>query len=141
MSEPLQHQLRVYLDEAQAAKARVEPRSASLAPLPDILERHNATLVCQLDAFEAYVAEAEARGAFDDPLYKWTKVTVQDPAMRAKHGTSFAVRVDGREVYAKPLADALEGELRPLEGGAVVKRVSRHDTDPAKNIPIPKEYR
>ena len=141
MSEPLQHQLRVYLDKEQATTARADPRSPLLAPLPDILERHNATLVCQLDAFEAYVAEAEARGALDDPLYKWTKVTVQDPAMRAKHGASFAIRVEGREVYAKPLADALEAELKPIEGGAVVKRMSRHDTDPATNIPVPAEYR
>jgi len=141
MSEPLQHQLRVYLDEKMAATARRDPRSPDLAPLPDILERYGATMVCQLDAFEAYVVDAEAKGALDDPLYKWTKVTVQDPAMRARHGRSFAIRVGGAEVYDKAAADALEHDLEPLVGGSVVRRMSRHDTDPAKNIPIPREYR
>ena len=141
MTEPLQYQLRVYLDEAQRERARTDPQSPQLAPLPDILNRHNATLVCQLDAFEAYVRDAEEREDLDDPLYKWTKDTVKNPAMRAKHSEAFAIRVDGAEVYAKTLADALENDLRPLEGGAVVKRMTRHDTDPVKNIPIPQEYR
>ena len=141
MNEPLQHQLRVYLAEEQATQARVDPRSPLLAPLPDILDRHRATLVCQLDAFEAYIAETEERGAFEDPLYKWTKVALQDPANRAKHAEAFAIRVGGNEVYAKSSADALEDELKPLVGGALVKRISRHDTSPATNIPIPKEFR
>ena len=141
MSEPLQYQLRVYLDETQSAKARADRRDASLAPLTDILARHDATLVCQLDAFEDYVAEAERAGATDDPLYKWTKVTVQDATMRAKHGSAFAIRVGGAELYAKPVADALERELAPLVGGPLVKRFSRHDTDPATTIPVPAEYR
>ena len=141
MSQLLQHQLRVYLDEAQAAQARLDPRSPRLAPLPDILDRHNATLVCQLAAFEAYVEETEAKGAFEDPLYKWTKAILRDPASRAKHAEAFAIRVGGNEVYPKSSADALEGDLKPLVGGAVVKRMSRHDTSPATNIPIPAEYR
>ena len=141
MNQPTQHQLRVYLDEAQATQFRLDPHSASLAPLPAILDRHDATIVCQLDAFEAYIAETEAKGAFEDPLYRWTKATLQDPANRAKHAEAFAIRVGGHEVYAIASADALEGDLKPLVGGAVVKRMSRHDTSPATNIPIPAEYR
>ncbi len=38
-------------------------------------------------------------------------------------------------------ADALEAALRPLVGGRLVERMSRHDTDPAKNLPVPAEYR
>lgn len=141
MTESLQYQLRVYLDDERAARARVDRRSPLLAPLTAVLDRHDAALVCQLDAFEDYVAKAERAGALNDPLYKWTKVTIQDPAMRAKHGTSFAIRVAGQEVYAKPLADALESDLKPMVGGDIVRSMSRHDTDPEKNIPIPAKYR
>lgn len=141
MREPLHYQLRIYLDEAQAAQVRADPHDPCLTPLPAILDRHEATLVCQLDAFEAYLAEIEGKGAFDDPLYKWTRSILQDPAKRAKHAEAFAIRVGGNEVYAKSSADALEDDLRPLVGGAVVKRMSRHDTSPATNIPIPAEHR
>ncbi len=47
----------------------------------------------------------------------------------------------GEEVYAKETADALEAALRPLVGGGLAERVSRHDTDPANNPAVPAEYR
>jgi len=141
MSEHLQYQLRAYLDDPLAATARHDPASAALAPLLAALRRHDATLVCQLDAFEAYVAEAEREGAEADPLYRWTKATLADPTKRAKHARAFAVRVGGSEVYGREQADALEAELQDLVGAGLVQRISRHDTDPANNLPIPPEYR
>ncbi len=138
MDQPWQFQLRVYLDEAQAERAR---HREVVEPLQTVLRNHAATMVSQLDAFEAYVAEAEAEGVEAFALYQWTKATVQDPAMRAKHGTSFAIRIRDAEVYDAAAADALEADLRPLVNAGVVQRLSRHDTNPANNIPIPKEYR
>jgi uncharacterized SAM-binding protein YcdF (DUF218 family) len=44
-------------------------------------------------------------------------------------------------LYAKEAADALEGALRPLVGGGLVERMSRHDTNPANNLAVPAEYR
>ena len=95
----------------------------------------------QLDAFEAYVAEAEKEGPENYPLYKWTKATVEDAVKRLKHKKAFALRVSGEEVYAKEAADALEAALRPLVGGGLVERMSRHDTNPANNLAVPAEYR
>jgi hypothetical protein len=31
--------------------------------------------------------------------------------------------------------------LKPLVGGGLVERVSRHDTNPADNLAVPAEYR
>ena len=136
--EQWQYQLRVYLSEPQAESARV---GQPPAPLAAILAKHNATMVSQLDAFETYVAEAEREGVETYPLYRWTKATVADPAMRAKHGVAFAIRAHGAEVYDRAVADLLEADLRPLVDDGTVERMSKHDTNPAKNIPIPDEYR
>ena len=141
MSEQWLYQLRIYLDDDLAELARTQHHAPQLRPLTQILERHDATLVSQFQAFADYVADAEKHGPDGFPLYKWTKATVEDPAMRAKHGRTFSLHVGGNEVYAKKAADALEHDIRPLVGGDVIKSMSRHDTNPANNIPVPSRYR
>ena len=140
MSEQWQHQLRVYLSDELAEVARSSLDDPALKPLRDVLNRHDATLVSQLDAFENYVAEAERAGPENFPLYKWTKATVEDPIKRAKHVKAFALRVSGAEVYAKEAADALEADLQLLVGGEVVMHMTKHDTNPANNLQVPSEY-
>lgn len=137
MHEEWQYQLRVHLEPELGAADPADPR---LRPFVAVLDRHGATLVSQLDAFEAYVAEAERAGIEGFPLYKWTVATLADPEKRAKHAQAFAVRVGGAEVYGREVADGLEADLRPLVG-TVVARLTRHDTDPANNLPIPEQYR
>ena len=110
-------------------------------PLSDLLGRHNATLKCQYDAFAGYCAEAEQRGVDQYPLYAWTKATIEDPAKKAKYIKSFTIYVDGEEVYSKAKADALEADLRPMVGGAMVTAMAKHDTNPAHNPQPPKRYR
>jgi hypothetical protein len=124
-----------------AGVARADLGAPIIRPLADVLGARGATLVSQLDAFEAYVAEAEREGMDKYPLYRWTKATLDDPAKRAKHARAFAVRIAGQEVYPKVAADALENALRPLVGGELVERLSRHDTNPANNPAVPAEYR
>ncbi len=141
MAETWQFQIRLRLADALAETARRDPSAPELAPLPEILARHDAALVCQLDAFAGYVAEAERQGVGGFPLYAWTKATIEDPIKKAKHLRSFTVHVDGAEVYSREAADALERELKPLAGGPVVAALSRHDTNPANNPQIPKRYR
>ena len=141
MDTEWRYQLRIYLSDDLADVARTDGEAPVLRPLEDILKKHDATLVSQLDAFEDYVAEAEREGPEEYPLYRWTKATVEDAAKRAKHKKAFALRVGGQEVYAKEAADALEAALRPLVGGGLVERMSRHDTDPANNLAVPAEYR
>ena len=133
MSDQWQYQVRIDLADAFSEMARRDPDNPTLEPLADILGKHRATLKCQFDAFAGYVAEAEENGAEDYPLYEWTKATIEDPAKKAKYVKSFTLYVDGDEVYAKDKADALESDLRPLVGGTLVTRLSKHDTNPANN--------
>lgn len=141
MTEAWQYQIRIYLTENVAPIARQDSGNEALKPLADILARHDTTMKSQFDAFMDYVTEAEARGTEQYPLYKWTKATVEDPAKKAKYLESFTLYVGGDEVYAKEAADALEADLQPLVGGPLIKRMTKHDTNPAKNPQMPEKYR
>jgi hypothetical protein len=140
MSEPWQYQVRIDLDEELAAVARRDPGNPALAPLPEILKKHRATMKSQHDAFAGYVAEAERHGIERYPLYKWTKATIESPAKKEKYQKSFTLYVEGDEVYAKAKADALEAELQPLVGG-LITRLAKYDTNPANNPQPPARYR
>ncbi len=138
---PLQYQLRIVLEDGAAESARGAGKYPALGPLQDVLARHGAALVCQYDAFAGYCAEAERNGVEGYPLYAWTRATIEDPAKKAKYVRSFSLHVAGEEVYDVNRADALERDLRPLVGGAVVKTLARHDTNPANNPQMPERYR
>jgi hypothetical protein len=141
MSEAWQYQIRIYLADSVAQMARSEPDNPALAPLAGVLAKHGTTMKCQYDAFMDYVIEAEERGTENYPLYRWTKATVEDPAKKTKYLESFTLYVGGDEVYAKDAADALEADLQPLIGGPLIKRMTKHDTNPAKNPQMPEQYR
>ena len=141
MSEAWDYQIRITLDDACAASARRDPDDPALAPLAAVLRKHDAKLSCQFDAFAGYVAEAEAKGTENYPLYAWTKATIENPDKEAKYIKSFTLYVGGAEVYARDLAEALESDLLPLVGGAIVTHLSKHDTNPANNPQPPKRYR
>ena len=141
MTARWQYQIRVGLADDAAELARRDPSAPELEPLPGILARHDANLVCQHDAFARYVAEAERRGTGGFPLYAWTRATIEDPVKTAKYLRTFTLHVDGAEVYSREKADALEAALRPLVGGRLVAALSRHDTNPANNPQVPKRYR
>jgi hypothetical protein len=141
MSAQWKYQLRIDLDDELAEVARRDPDNAAIKPLADILTKHHATMKCQFDAFADYVAEAEKRGTEDYPLYAWTKATIEDPEKKAKYVKNFTLYVGGNEVYAKPLADALESDLLPLVGGKLITRLSKYDTNPANNPQAPAQYR
>lgn len=139
MTDNLKFQLRLTLNDGFAQAARANPRDPSIAPLTDILKRHDAILKCQFDAFADYVREAEAAGGANYPLYEWTKQTIEDPAKQQKYTRSFTLYVGGEEVYEKNKADALEAALKPLVGGAIVAQMFRYDTDPAHNPQPPRK--
>jgi hypothetical protein len=141
MSEQGQYQVRIDLAEEPAEVARRDPADPALAPLPEILARHGASMKSQYDAFAGYVAEAEREGIERYPLYHWTKATIENPTKKAKYVKSFALYVDGDEVYAKDKADSLEADLQPLLGGGVITRLAKHDTNPANNPQPPARYR
>ena len=84
MGEEVKYHLRLTLSDPFAQVARNFPDDPSIAPLTQLLRRHNAALKCQYDAFADYVKEAEAKGVEAYPLYAFTKKTVDDPAKEAK---------------------------------------------------------
>jgi hypothetical protein len=133
MTSQWTYQIRIYLDGDLAEVARSEPDSPKLKLLSSVLAKHRAQLKCQFDLFAAYVAEAEKAGTQDYHLYEWTKATIEDPIKKAKYVESFSLYVDDEEVYAKEIADALEADLQPLVDSAVIKRMSKHDSNPANN--------
>lgn len=141
MSTQWDYQIRIYLGDELAEVARRDPGNPALKPLVDVLTRHHATMKSQFDAFADYVAEAEKRGTEEYPLYAWTKATIENPEKKAKYLKAFTLYVDGDEVYAKPLADALERDLQPLVSGKLIARLSKHDTNPANNPQPPAQYR
>ena len=138
MADDLKYQLRVTLNDKFAPVARNNPDDPSIAALIGVLKRHGAALKCQFDAFAGYVSEAEAKGVEKYPLYEWTKQTVDDPVKQAKYTKSFSLYVDGREVYEKNEADALEADLKPLVGGPIVAQLFKYNSDPAHNPQPPR---
>ncbi len=139
MSDDLKFQLRLTLSDEFAQVARNDPGDPSISTLTDILNRHDAVMKCQFDAFAGYVSEAEAQGVENFHLYEWTKKTIDDPAKKAKYTKSFALYVGGREVCEKDRADALEVELKPLVGGPIVAKMFKYDTDPVHNPQPPRQ--
>ncbi len=141
MMDDWQYQIRIEMKDEMAEVARRDPESPSIRKLSDILKKHRATLKCQFDAFAEYVAEAEKQGTEKYPLYKWTRATIEEPAKKLKYLKSFALYVDGAEVYAKAQANALEADLSGLVGGDLVVRMSKYDSNPENNPQPPAEYR
>jgi hypothetical protein len=141
MSTQWEYQVRIYLDDELAEVVRRGRNDPAIKPLADILARHRASMKCQFDAFADYVADAEKHGTENYPLYAWTKATIENPEKKAKYLRSFTLYVDGDEVYAKPLADALESDLQPLVDGKLITRLSKHDTNPSNNPQPPAQYR
>lgn len=141
MSESWDYQIRIELDAKFAEIARTSPRDPALGQLPAVLAKHGAVLKCQFDAFAEFVDEAAKRGATGDPLYRWTKATIEDPAKKENYLKFFTLYAGGKGVYPKEIADALEADLQPLVGGDLRLRLFRHDTNPANNPQPPARYR
>jgi hypothetical protein len=141
MEAPWDYQIRIDLDDVRADAARRDPNDPAIKPLVDILATHHAVLKCQFDAFADYVNEAEHQGIENYPLYAWTKATIENPHKRAKYLKSFTLYVDGNEVYAGRLADALEADLQRLVDSGLIKRIAKYDTNPANNPQPPAQHR
>ncbi len=133
MSDAWEYQIRATLTDKTAELVREKREAPELAPLIAIAQRHEAQILNQYEAFARYVAEAEAKGERDLPLYKWTKVAIEDPVKAAKHKKVVTFHVKGEEVYGQEAAEALEADLQSLVGGGLVEKLNKYDTNPANN--------
>lgn len=133
MEDTWQFQVRIAVapELADALRSRGQHEGRDL--LEAVLRQRNASLKCQFDAFADYVEEAERVGLDRYPLYQWTKDTIGNPEKKAKYLKSFAVYVNGAEVYDKETADWLYAQLSALASKAGIESVSRFDTNPANN--------
>jgi hypothetical protein len=139
MTGQWQYQVRFDVnDSAVAESIRRKAPDIVLAQLFEILASHRALAKCQFDAFAEYVAAAEEHGVESYPLYEWTKATIENPSKKEKYLKSFTVYVDGREVYDREIADAVEADLQLLASSGLIGRISKYDTNPANN-PQPPE--
>ena len=140
MSEKWNYQVRVNLTNEAADMLVDDPVSTEMHPLTLVLNKHNATIKSQYDAFSEYVAAAEKHGVQSYPLYQWTKDTIADPVKEKKYRRSFSLYIEGQEVYPKAEADALEVALQLLAGGKLILKVFKYDTNPANNPQPPAKY-
>lgn len=138
MTAQWQYQIRLQMTDEFA---QLPDQRAALQPVLDVVERHNATVKSQYDAFAGYLAEAEANGVEKYHLYEWTRATIENPKKREKYQKAFTVYVDGQEVYDREIAEAIEADLQQLVGGKLVKTITKHDTNPANNPQMPAKYR
>ena len=53
--------------------------------LNNLLDEYNASLMCQFDAFVFFVRECENKKETDNPLYKWTKDTIENDEKKTKY--------------------------------------------------------
>jgi hypothetical protein len=139
MTGQWQYQVRFDVnDSATAESMRRKAPDTALAQLFEISARHQALAKCQFDVFAEYVAAAEEEGVESYPLYEWTKATIENSSKKEKYLKSFTIYVDGREVYDREIADAVEADLQPLASSGLIARISKYDTNPANN-PQPPE--
>ena len=121
MTAQWQYQVRFDLNDSAAAELiRKELPDPALARLLEVLAEHRAVPKCQFDAFAEYVAAAEEQGVENYPLYQWTKATIENPAKKEKYLKSFTLYVDGKDVYTKEIADALEADLQSLVNSGLI---------------------
>lgn len=132
MSDAWLYQVRITVSSELATTLRDDSQNMP-ASLNDVLRRHDASLVCQFDAFAGYVDEAEKLGPDNYPLYQWTRDTIENPEKKAKYLRAFTAYVDGAHVYAAQIADSLQSALSALVGELGIERVVKIDTNPANN--------
>ena len=140
-------EIRFYLTRefADAVRGGVE-NPPGMESLTDILNRHGATLNCQLDEFEAYVAEMDSiedwettvpdqeERAFLKKFVEWTRETISDEQKRAYLSREFSIMIDEREAFDAHEADGLFSELQALEGGPVIGKDKKGADSKVKKV-------
>jgi len=138
MSELL-YQVRIDVTEDIAQEVRNKSYFKLNQYIDAILLKVDAELICQFDAFNNFVIECEKENNTDNPLYKWTKDTIENSLKKTKYLKSFTVYVNGEQLYEKKTADYLESEIKKLNEKRILK-ISKYNSDPKNNPQPPKKY-
>ena len=134
------YQVRVYFSLNFVNLYNSNKSSDLKTKLLQILQKNDADLLSQYDGFMGYVLEAEKNGIDNYPLYQWTKDSLENSGKTEKYRTSYTIYVNNEEVYSKEEADNLEKDLKLIIDKVSILRISKHDTNPAKNPQPPSKY-
>ena len=135
----LLYQVRLDLEESLAADIRKKKVIEILPALDSVLKENSAILVCQFDAFNNFLKECEDEGNTNNPLYRWTKDTVQNENKKKKYLKSFTVYIEQSQLYEKVKADKIESEIKLLNIKKILK-INKYNSDPKNNPQPPKKY-
>ena len=108
--------------------------------LKSMLEIHDASLICQYDAFVNFVKECETNGKTNKPLYRWTKETVEDEIKKIKYKNIYSVIVNNQQVYKEEIADLIINKIKKFNLISIVS-IDKFDTQPKNNPQPPKKFR
>ena len=108
--------------------------------LTSMLEIHDASLICQYDAFINFVKECESKNEIDNPLYKWTKETTEDEIKKNKYKNIYSVIVNNQQVYKEEIADSIKQKIEEKKLKTIIS-MDKFDTQPKNNPQPPKKFR
>ena len=108
--------------------------------LISLLEIHNASLICQYDAFVNFVNECENKDNTDNPLYRWTKETIEDEIKKTKYKNIYSIIVNNQQVYKEETADSIKHKIERGNLNTVIS-IDKFDTQPKNNPQPPKKFR
>ena len=108
--------------------------------LNTLLEVHDASLISQYDAFVNFINECESKDETDNPLYKWTKETIEDKNKKIKYKNIYSVLINKQQVYKEEIADSIINKIEELNIISV-ESIDKFDTQPKNNPQPPKKFR
>jgi len=108
--------------------------------LNSLLEVHDASLICQYDAFVNFINECESKDETDNPLYKWTKETIENENKKIKYKKIYSVLINKQQVYKEEIADSIINKIEELNIISV-ESIDKFDTQPKNNPQPPKKFR
>ena len=107
--------------------------------LTSMLEIHDASLICQYDAFVNFVKECESKDETDNPLYRWTKETIEDEIKKNKYKNIYSVIVNNQQVYKEEIADSIKQKIEKKNLKTIIS-MDKFDTQPKNNPQPPKKF-
>ena len=108
--------------------------------LTSMLEIHDASVICQYDAFVNFVKECESKDETDNPLYRWTKETIEDEIKKNKYKNIYSVIVNNQQVYKEEIADSIKQKIEEKKLKTIIS-MDKFDTQPKNNPQPPKKFR
>ncbi len=135
----LLYQIRIDLEEDLAQDIRENKNNEIISRLNLVLENNKASLVCQFDAFNNFLKECENEGDIDNPLYKWTKDTVENKTKKEKYLKSFTIYIENNQLYPKAKADKIKSEIGLLNNKKILN-INEYNSDPKNNPQPPSKY-